>query len=318
MPRRPRLHYPGAFYHVTLRGNHRQPIFRRPADRHLLNDIVAEQLERFGARVHAYCWMTNHVHLLVQVADAPLGRLMQRIGARYARWFQSLLPTTGHLFERRYHALLVDADAYLLQLIRYIHLNPVRAELAKDAAGYRWSSHCNYLGQRHESWVTTDFALGMFSADAGYARSAYRAFILQRVDAAAGDQLLEGHSDDSRVLGDDRFLSRIDGAASPRRSAESLEDLIERYCQRFAVDPGELASQSKRRRLSQLRALIAHEAVAQKTAGLSAVALRFERDESSLRKSVERYRAAGPALFALDAAESLPNGESPNAPTGTG
>jgi putative transposase len=115
--------------HVTARGNHRQDIFFKHADRQLLDEIMSEALERSGARIHAYCWMTNHVHLLVQVGERPLGRLMQQVGARFARTIQKELRTTGHLFENRYHALLVDVDNYFLELLRYIHLNPVRAHI---------------------------------------------------------------------------------------------------------------------------------------------------------------------------------------------
>ena len=133
MSRPLRLHVPGGFYHVTLRGNHRQDIFRTPVDRELLDNLVGEALLELYARVHAYCWMPNHIHLVAQVSDIPLGKLVMRIASRYARKHQQDLKTTGHLFERRYHAVLVDADAYLLTLIRYIHLNPVRAGLAGAA-----------------------------------------------------------------------------------------------------------------------------------------------------------------------------------------
>ena len=112
MPRPPRIHVGGGFYHVTLRGNHAQPIFFQPADRVTLESIVADTIPRCGARVHAYCWMTNHIHLLVQVGEIPLGRVILRIASRYARTVQARLYTTGHLFERRYHSVLVDADAY--------------------------------------------------------------------------------------------------------------------------------------------------------------------------------------------------------------
>jgi REP element-mobilizing transposase RayT len=125
MARRLRLHVPGGFYHVTLRGNHQQPIFFAATDRDLLNRIVAEAIAELRARIHAFCWMTNHVHLLVQVSDEPLGRLMHRIASKYARTVQARIATTGHLFERRYHAALVDTDRYLIAVLRYIHLNPV-------------------------------------------------------------------------------------------------------------------------------------------------------------------------------------------------
>lgn len=148
---------PGAFYHVTLRGNHRQDIFVQSADRQILNEIVAEVMEQFGARLHAYCWMTNHIHALIQVSDVPLGSLMLRIAGRYARTIQAGLHTTGHLFEKRYQPVLVDQDEYLLQLLRYIHFNPVRARLVEFLDHYPWSSHRVYLGQREEPWVTTAF-----------------------------------------------------------------------------------------------------------------------------------------------------------------
>jgi putative transposase len=136
MPRPPRIHVPGAFYHVTLRGNHRQAIFFTAQDRHTLSALIEEVLERFGARLHAYCYMTNHIHALIQVGEAPLGRLMLRIAGRYARLTQKGLHTTGHLFEKRYYPVLVDADEYLLELLRYIHLNPVRARMV-DSPGLR-------------------------------------------------------------------------------------------------------------------------------------------------------------------------------------
>jgi REP element-mobilizing transposase RayT len=112
---------PGAVYHVTARGNHRQDIFFKHADRQILDEIMADALEHTGARIHAYCWMTNHLHLLVQVAEQPLGRLMQRVGTRFARRIQRELSTTGHLFENRYHALLVDVDSYFLELPPFLY-----------------------------------------------------------------------------------------------------------------------------------------------------------------------------------------------------
>jgi putative transposase len=174
MPRPLRIHVAGAFYHVTMRGNHRQNIFFSPADRRLFDDITAEVLERFAARLHAYCWMTNHVHMLIQVSDAPLGKLMLRIAGRFARTVQRHLHTTGHLFEKRYHPILVDADRYLLELLRYIHLNPVRAHMVEHPSDYPWSSHRVYLGALDQPWVTTNFALGMFYAQRDQAIAAYQ------------------------------------------------------------------------------------------------------------------------------------------------
>jgi putative transposase len=129
MPRPPRLHVPGACYHVILRGNHRESLFGSTADRQVLNDIVADVIQRFSVRLHAFCWMSNHLHAVVQIAERPLGHLMQRIAMRYSRHRHKALRTTGHLFERRHKAKLVDVDAYFLTLLRYVHLNPVKAHI---------------------------------------------------------------------------------------------------------------------------------------------------------------------------------------------
>jgi putative transposase len=155
MARPLRLHIPGAMYHVTLRGNHRQDIFFAPSDRDLMNALFADVLERCDARLHAYCYMTNHIHAVIQVSDIPLGRVMMRLAGTYARTVQARFETTGHLFEKRYHPVLVDADTYLLELLRYLHLNPVTAGLVTSPDDYTWSSHHAYMGFRDEPWVTT-------------------------------------------------------------------------------------------------------------------------------------------------------------------
>ena len=197
MARRPRLFVPGGFYHVTARGNHQQALFRDVVDYRALEHIVATALEPARARLHAYCWMTNHIHLLVEVSDLPLGVLMHRIATRFSRAAQKRVPTTGHYFERRYHAVLVDVDQYFLVLLRYIHRNPVSAGIVTDPNLYRWSSHDIYAGRRQAPWVTTDFGLALFSPRIVEARALYR----RHVGAAtpAGEPV--ANSLDPRVLG---------------------------------------------------------------------------------------------------------------------
>src|SRR5262245_27591642 len=109
--------------------------------------------------------MTNHIHLLTQVGDVPLGALIQNLGSRYARGFQRSVPTTGHLFERRYHASLLRSDEHLLDAVRYIHRNPVEAGIVADPQDYLWSSHSAYLHGRGPCWLTTRFVLDAFARD---------------------------------------------------------------------------------------------------------------------------------------------------------
>jgi putative transposase len=287
MPRPLRLHVPAAFYHVTLRGNHQHDIFFRPADRDLFNELTAEVIERFAARLHGYCLMSNHVHLLLQVGDTPLGRIMLRIAGRYARTIQRNLQTTGHLFEKRYHAILVDADAYLLELLRYIHLNPVRAHLVARPHDYPWSSHHAYLGTQSQPWVTTEFALRMLDTRHDKAIDAYRRFIERDVDATS--PALERNHGDQRILGADDFASRVLGAPWKMPSRKTLPELLEEAARHFSVSTEALCSHSRQRHLAQARAWVARQALARRIASLSQVARLLQRDESSLRECMHRH-----------------------------
>ena len=122
MARKSRIHYPGAVYHVILRGNGGQDIFFARQDRTRFYLLLQEGVERFGHRIHAFCCMTNHVHLAIQVAEIPLAKIMQNVSFRYTRHINNREKRIGHLFQGRYKALLIDADSYLLELVRYIHL----------------------------------------------------------------------------------------------------------------------------------------------------------------------------------------------------
>ncbi len=289
MPRLPRLFVPGAFYHVTTRGNHRQDLFFRAADRRLLDGFLAEALEPCRARLHAYCWMTNHLHLLVQVSDVPLGRLMQRIGTRFARAIQRQIPTNGHLFQNRYHALLVDADAYFLELLRYIHLNPVRAGIVRTPDEYRWSSHGTYLGNRPRSWVTTDFGLSLFGTDLEIARLRYVEFINERVGQPSEPSLYQGHPKEKRVLGDDHFLARLSIPIRRRPIGVTFESLAQQVCDERGLTLDQLRGPSAVRSYSLARGLLAARAVDQRIATLSDVARFLNRSVSAVSRLALRY-----------------------------
>jgi REP element-mobilizing transposase RayT len=275
-------------YHVTLRGNHRQDIFFTPDDRRLLTRIVREILVDCDAQLHAYCYMTNHVHALLKVNDTPLSRIMLLVAGRYARAVQARLQTTGHLFEKRYHALIVDADEYLLTLLRYIHLNPVRANLAASPDEYPWSSHHAYLGSRPEPWVTTGFALRMFAADRRRAIAAYEAFVSA---ASARSPLLDRNERDPRILGNDAFAQRILGDSWKAQPGSALQKVIDDACARFRVTEAELQSSSRLTDIARARAWIADKALLAGVASVSSLASYFHRDASSIRQALQRYRS---------------------------
>ena len=179
MPRKPRIHVPGGFYHVILRGNGRQNIFFAAADRDKWQDILQKGLGRYGHRIHAYCWMTNHIHMAVQASNQPLANFMGYSASSYARFINRVNRRPGHLFERRYRAILINSDEYLLELVRYIHLNPVRAHMVEQPGNYHWSSHGAYSGGERPVWLTADRILQMFATTANKAHRRYRKYILQ-------------------------------------------------------------------------------------------------------------------------------------------
>lgn len=294
MPRPPRLHVPGGVYHVILRGNHRQAVFIEPSDRAMLDDLVAETLERFDARAHAYCWMTNHMHLALQVADAPLGPIVRRIAGVYARRIQRRLPTTGHLFERRYRSVLVDADAHLLRLVRYIHLNPLRAGLVADPADYPWSGHRAYLGLASVPWLTTEFTLRLLGTNRNRARRAYSRLISAGGDPDDSAQFSRGMPGDTRVLGDDGFLARVSATRKrppPKSSTPpTLEQLIATVAKGAGCTVEALASASRARAVVDARCQVAERALASGVASISEIARRLNRSHSSVIEAVQRRR----------------------------
>lgn len=148
MARKPRVHYPTALYHVILRENGGQEIFFSKEDRFWFYLLLQEGIERYGHRIHAFCLMTNHIHLAIQVGDMTLARIIQNISVRYTRWVNWRQGRTEHLFQGGYKAALVDVDSYLLGLTRYIYLNPVRSGIVREPENYPWSGIVPIWGWR--------------------------------------------------------------------------------------------------------------------------------------------------------------------------
>ncbi len=292
MPRPPRLHVPGACYHVILRGNHQEALFGSATDRYVLNDIVADVITRFDCRIHAFCWMTNHLHGLVQIAERPLGTIMQRIAARYSRYRHKVLNTSGRLFEQRHKARLVEVDAYFLTLLRYIHLNPVKAKIVNDPSDYPWSSHRAFLGVESISWLTTDFGLSLFCGDLVQARIAYKRFIVEARDEDSEGPDQERNAGDSRILGTDQFIARIPGAPYQPRSSLTLEQFAETFCAQHQINAALLRSPSRARQLASVRAVFSTQAIERHIATLCQIARFLNRDPSSLTKLLGRRESS--------------------------
>lgn len=285
MPRPPRIHAPGAMYHVTLRGNHRQDIFFTRGDRQLLTTLISQVVEACGAQVHAYCYMPNHIHLLIRVDQTPLSKIMLLIASPYARRVQARMETTGHFFERRYHAVLVDTNAYLVTLLRYIHHNPVRAKLAATPDDYQWSSHHAYVGTRAEPWVTTAFALRMLDSQSERAIAAYRALVACPLTTSP---LAECNARDPRILGSDSFANNLLGDKWSAQFSTTVPELIDDACVRFGVTAAQLQSTSRLADVTSARLWVAEQAVAAGISSRADVARRFNRYAPSFRLTLRQ------------------------------
>jgi putative transposase len=178
MARPPRPQAPGMIYHVTTRGNRKEEIFTDTRDRLRFLQLFGQIVTTLEWRCHTYCVMTNHYHLLVQTSDADISRGMHRLNGVYAKWFNWRHGYEGHLFERRFRSPLVEGHAHLLELTRYIALNPVRAGLVTNAGDWRWSSYNAMVGKEPQpAFLTTSWVLSLFSSDPSRARELYAEFV---------------------------------------------------------------------------------------------------------------------------------------------
>lgn len=255
MARKPRIHFAGAFYHVILRGNAGQPIFFDERDRFRLFLIMQYVVEKFGCRIHGFCFMTNHIHLVVQTEAVPLSRIMQNLSLRYTKWINFTQARTGHLFQGRYKALLLDADAYLMELVRYIHLNPVRAGMTAAVDDYPWCGHNAYLGKEVLPWLTTYYLLSMFSGNAQNARLSYARFVDDGIGETRRDEFHSG-TFEGRILGDDTFTDNAFIKANQLHHVNySLAAVVSVVCLRYGITIEQLKAPGKAKLFSEARAV---------------------------------------------------------------
>ena len=288
MARKTRLHYPGACYHIILRGNAGQDIFFAEQDRSRFLFLLQEGVERYKHRIHGYCLMTNHVHLLMQVGEIPLSRILQNVCFRYTGYINRRLNRTGHLFQGRYKAILIDIDSYLLELIRYIHNNPVRAKMVKAPEDHPWSSHGAYLGNHRVPWLTTDWVLAQFSNKRKAAICSFKYFVGKGLEEGERKEYRNG-SIEGQILGDDHFAEKALGKASRQlRRRTTLDQVIAAVCEQYGIDRQDFFSGSRQKRISEPRAVAALLVRDLDHLSLTALGRELQRDLSGLSQAAGR------------------------------
>lgn len=225
MSRPLRIEFPGAIYHVTSRGDRREPIYHDDEDRVAQIDVIARAMERFDAQVLAYCQMDNHFHLVLHTRRANLSRLMRHVNGVYTQAFNRRHGLTGHLFQGRFKAILVDREAYLLELCRYVELNPVRAGMVGDAGAWRWSSYRAHVGETAaQEWLDTAglhaYLLGRPAVTAADRQRAARRYA-ELVASAPQRSLWDDGLTQQIYLGDASFVASMQALAGTQRTTNA-------------------------------------------------------------------------------------------------
>ena len=263
MARPLRVEYSGAIYHVINRGNAGEKIFRNNRDREKFIEYLEKAVERFLLNVHSFCLMNNHFHILIETQQPNLSQALQWITVSYAGYFNRKYHRIGHLFHGRFKSILVDADEYLKQLSRYIHLNPVRAGLVNQPDGYQWSSYPIYVGKVNApDWIETEWLLSQFGRTRKGAIKNYKNFV-EKVDAKSlknpGEDLVGGF-----ILGSPEFVNWVKDNFLSKRPEDkeipqlrqlkplvSKEAVVDNVCREFGCDKELILRKGQKRNLAR-------------------------------------------------------------------
>lgn len=278
MPRHARIDIPGLLQHVIVRGIEGSNIFLDDFDRE--NFVARLNLLLVETRTICYAWamLDNHVHLLLMPTEQPLACLMRRLLTGYAVSFNLRHNRSGHLFQNRYKSIVCDGDVYLMELVRYIHLNPVRARAVNDLnslAKYRWCGHRQMLGLGDDQLIIVEDFLAMFSSRISHARKSYMQFLTEGLENSisafsrggrCASQLVDKSLTDEdiyddRILGGGGFVERILEQTQSIEDPRSLDNIIEYVSSYFELSPEELSWPSKERKVASAKAIICYLAI---------------------------------------------------------
>jgi REP element-mobilizing transposase RayT len=252
MARPLRIEYEGALYHVTARGNERGKVFFTKKDYQKFKEYIADAQTKFVFLLHAYVLMTNHYHLIIETPDGNLGKIMHYLNGSYTTYINIKRKRSGHLFQGRYKAILVDRDSYLLELSRYLHLNPVRAKMVEKPEEYLQSSYGSYITASKEDIVRTAMILGLLTGDEATAKERYKAYVESSLGEEIASPMKKVYG--GMMLGRESFIrnmlshmtsEQLEGAEISHRKAlragAGAEEIISAVCEHYGVTLEEIA-----------------------------------------------------------------------------
>lgn len=291
MARKPRLHFPGAVYHVTLHGNGNQPVFRDDTDRTRFLLLIQEGIEKFGHKVYAYCLHATYLQLVIEVDEVPLSRVMQQLGFRYTRWFNDWHAQAGHLFQGRYKAILVDPELYLLNLVREVHLAPVRNGVETDPMRFSWSSHRAYCGREKVLWLETERPFLQIEDTGIRALMKFHSYVNEGLARSEPVDFCRGGEIDPRILGDEEFVRGVMKLSRQKYQPKlNPEKVVRIVLERYKLSEEEVSAPGKNRLCAEARAYLAWLFLETGCATLTALGEQLGRDVSSLSSAVRRLQ----------------------------
>lgn len=320
MPRQARLDVPGALHHIMVRGINKADIFKDDQDKSLFLERLALNLGEGKSSIYAWVLMTNHIHLLFKSGKDGISVVMRKLLTWYAQYYNRRHNRTGHLFENRYKSVLCDEDNYLLALIRYIHLNPIRAgiiQTIEELDRYPWSGHRTIIGKAKHPWMDIENTLSQFGDTRRKALHEYRRFMREGVDQGTVKELTGGglirsqggwsqvlamrrrgqkEDFDQRILGGGEFVNQVLKETEERqlrqlkhkRSGKTIQKIINEECRRSGINPLELQGGGKRRQVSGTRAKIAKRGRDEMGLSAAAIARHVGVSTSAITKAIER------------------------------
>jgi REP element-mobilizing transposase RayT len=322
MPRKARIDAPGALQHIIIRGIERKEIHRDAKDKNVFLKRFGKVILESSTACYAWALMDNHAHLLLRTGATPIATVMRRVLTGYAQYFNRRHKRHGQLFQNRYKSILCEEDPYFLELVRYIHLNPVRAGMVKSLKalnGYRFSGHAVLMGKRDQEWQDRKYVLRHFGQTEVDAVKGYLAFVRKGMDQGKRPELTGGglirsaggwvavkalRSAGTRMKGDERILGsgefvenalKLAKEAYERRTrlrmqGITLEKLIKKVADYHKLDPDELSTNSKVAQVSNARAVLCYLCVREFGYSCAEVASRLNVSPSTVSKAAARGR----------------------------
>lgn len=258
MARSLRIEYEGAFYHITSRGNEKQQIFFSEKDYQKFKSYILRAMEKYEIVIHCYVFMTNHYHLLIETPKANLSKTMHFINSSYSNYINRIRDRCGHLFQGRYKSIVIEKGDYLLELSKYMHLNPVRAEIVKEPCDYPYSSYNIYISPEIDEIVFCGVVLGEIANNISAAKRRYKSFVEDTIGCEIENPLEKVTG--GIILGSERFIKETlkktkkeiyeDPEISNRKRLKidlGSEEIIDRICEYFRITKIDLHKNKKKK-----------------------------------------------------------------------